>query len=117
MLNRNFKSYSLNQKWVTDVTYIKTDSGNAYLSVIKDLYNSEIVDWKLSNSPNGKLCYTNLISAIKKRGAHDIIHSDQVALIPMKHEKVYVTITRLVYLCQEEITLIIMERVNHFLEQ
>ncbi|AKX34303.1 transposase [Spiroplasma litorale] len=79
LLNRNFNSKNINEKWVTDVTYIKTINGNVYLSVIKDLFNSEIVDWKLSVSPNNKLCHTNLISAIKKRGAPKIIHSDQGA--------------------------------------
>ncbi|QBQ07362.1 IS3 family transposase [Spiroplasma gladiatoris] len=29
LLNRNFNSDCLNQKWVTDVTYIKIASGNA----------------------------------------------------------------------------------------
>ncbi|QGS51734.1 DDE-type integrase/transposase/recombinase [Spiroplasma tabanidicola] len=52
ILNRNFKANNLNEKWVTDVTYIKTSSGMVYLSVIKDLYNSEIVDWKLSKRPD-----------------------------------------------------------------
>ncbi|QBQ07584.1 IS3 family transposase [Spiroplasma gladiatoris] len=67
ILNRNFKAKNLNEKWVTDVTYIKTSSGIVYLSVIKDLYNSEIVDWKLSKRPDNELCHTNLKSAITKK--------------------------------------------------
>ncbi|WP_157705411.1 hypothetical protein [Spiroplasma corruscae] len=31
ILNRNFKAKNLNEKWVTDVTYIKTSSWTAYL--------------------------------------------------------------------------------------
>ncbi|QGS51442.1 IS3 family transposase [Spiroplasma tabanidicola] len=77
ILNRNFKANNLNEKWVTDVTYIKTSSGMVYLSAIKDLYNSEIVDWKLSKKPDNELCHTNLKPAITKKGKPKLIHSDQ----------------------------------------
>ena len=34
LLNRNFKASRPNQKWVTDISYIKTTQGTMYLSVI-----------------------------------------------------------------------------------
>jgi hypothetical protein len=37
LLNRDFAASHPNQKWVTDVTYIRTQQGWAYLSTIKDL--------------------------------------------------------------------------------
>ena len=37
VLNRDFVATKSNQKWVTDVTYIRTLQGWAYLSTIKDL--------------------------------------------------------------------------------
>ena len=46
LLNRNFKADRPNQKWVTDISYIKTGQGTLYLSVIRDLYDN-------SNPPKG----------------------------------------------------------------
>ena len=43
VLNREFVATKPNQKWVTDVTYIRTQQGWAYLSTIKDLYDGFIV--------------------------------------------------------------------------
>ena len=43
VLNRDFGATQPNQKWVTDVTYIATQQGWAYLSTIKDLYDGFIV--------------------------------------------------------------------------
>ena len=41
LLNREFNCNAPNQKWVTDITYLKYDNGRKrmYLSVIEDLYN------------------------------------------------------------------------------
>ncbi len=43
VLNRDFMASRPNQKWVTDITYIMTQEGWAYLSTIKDLYDGFIV--------------------------------------------------------------------------
>ncbi|MBK8783028.1 MAG: DDE-type integrase/transposase/recombinase [Anaerolineales bacterium] len=43
LLNRDFLATKPNQKWFTDVTYIRTLQGWAYLSTIKDLYDGFIV--------------------------------------------------------------------------
>ena len=37
LLNRDFNADKPNQKWVTDISYIKTEQGTLYLSVIRDL--------------------------------------------------------------------------------
>jgi putative transposase len=42
VLNRDFIATKPNQKWITDVTYIRTQQGWAYLSTIKDLYDGFI---------------------------------------------------------------------------
>ncbi len=36
-----------NQKWVSDITYIKTDEGWLYLAGILDLYDNSIVGWSM----------------------------------------------------------------------
>ena len=46
LLNRNFKAEKPNQKWVTDISYIKTAEGALYLSVIRDLYDNSVVAYK-----------------------------------------------------------------------
>ena len=35
VINRDFTAAHLNQKWVTDITYVRTDQGWAYLSTIQ----------------------------------------------------------------------------------
>jgi len=49
-LNRNFKALSPGQKWVSDITYIRTDQGWLYLTIIMDLYDRKIIGWALSNT-------------------------------------------------------------------
>ena len=45
-LNREFTADRPNQKWVTDISYIKTNQGFLYLSIIRDLYDNSIVAYK-----------------------------------------------------------------------
>ena len=47
LLNRDFKATKPNQKWVTDISYIKTKKGTLYLSVIRDLFDNSIVAYTL----------------------------------------------------------------------
>lgn len=55
VLNRDFNADRPNQKWVTDISYIKTAQGFLYLSVIRDLYDNSIVAYKTSTNPNVNL--------------------------------------------------------------
>ena len=48
LLNREFQADRINQKWVSDITYIPTAKGWAYLSVIIDLADRMVVAWNLS---------------------------------------------------------------------
>ena len=43
VLNRDFSASKPNQKWVTDISYVYTQRGWAYLSMIKDLFDDFIV--------------------------------------------------------------------------
>ena len=56
LLSRNFKAERPNQKWVTDISYIKTGQGTLYLSVIRDLYNNSIVAYKTGTAQNINPC-------------------------------------------------------------
>lgn len=83
LLKRNFNCDKPNKKWVTDITYIKYDNGNKrmYLSAIEDLYNREIVSYKISNSLDMSFVEDTLGEAFKKLDSNQlcnlIIHSDQ----------------------------------------
>ncbi len=46
LLNREFTAEKPNEKWVTDISYIKTVQGFLYLSIIRDLYYNSIVAYK-----------------------------------------------------------------------
>ena len=48
LLNRNFVAEHPNQKWVTDISYIRTGQGFLYLSIVRDLYDNSIVIYKTS---------------------------------------------------------------------
>ena len=45
-LAQDFHADRPNQKWVTDISYIRTGQGFLYLSVIRDLYDNSIVAFK-----------------------------------------------------------------------
>lgn len=47
-LSRHFHATQPNQKWVTDITYVRTQQAWGYLAVIKDLYDGFIVGHRFS---------------------------------------------------------------------
>lgn len=79
VLNRDFTASKPNQKWVTDVTYILTRQGWAYLSAIKDLYDGFIVAHTFGQSNSVQLVVDMLKQAKQKEKVTDglILHSDQ----------------------------------------
>ena len=48
ILDRAFSAKRPNQKWVSDITYIPTQKGWAYLTVIIDLFDRLVVGWSMS---------------------------------------------------------------------
>ena len=49
-LNRDFSAERIAQKWVSDLTYIKTAEGWVYLTVVLDLADRSVVGWALSET-------------------------------------------------------------------
>ena len=47
-LDRNFVAERSNEKWVTDITYIRTAANWLYLCVVLDLYSNLVVGWSMS---------------------------------------------------------------------
>jgi putative transposase len=49
-LNRDFAATRLGEKWVSDLTYIKTQEGWLYLTAVLDLADRKVVGWALSET-------------------------------------------------------------------
>ena len=79
LLNKNFKANRPNQKWVTDISHIKTAQGTLYLSIIRDLFDNSIVAYKTSTEQNINLVLSTIRAAKRKEKvtAELQLHSDQ----------------------------------------
>lgn len=79
LLNRNFHADRPNQKWVTDISYIRTGQGFLYLSIIRDLYDNSIVAYKTGTEQTVNLVLNTIRAAKKKEKvtAELQLHSDQ----------------------------------------
>lgn len=79
LLNRDFKAERPNQKWVTDISYIKTNQGTLYLSIIRDLFDNSIVAYKTGTEQNINLVLSTIRDAKKREKvtAELQLHSDQ----------------------------------------
>lgn len=79
LLHRDFSASRPNQKWVTDVTFIRTAQGWAYLAAIKDLFDGFIVAYCFARQ-NSVGLVTRMLEQAKEReqvGDGLILHSDQ----------------------------------------
>lgn len=79
VLNRDFVATRPNQKWVTDITFIRTQQGWTYLSAIKDLFDGFIVASVFARQNAIGLVTQTLHQAIQKEKVTDglVLHSDQ----------------------------------------
>lgn len=79
LLERDFSANKPNEKWVTDVTEFSLFGEKLYLSPILDLYNSEIISYNLSRTPNFPQTVAMLEMAFEHLpdNSNLILHSDQ----------------------------------------
>lgn len=75
LIECNFKSDEPNQRFSSDVSYIKCTDGTLYLSAIKDHFNNEIVSFSTSNNNDTKLIIESYKNLIPAKGA--IVNTDQ----------------------------------------
>lgn len=54
ILEQNFKVSHCNEVWVSDITYIETDEGWLYLTVIIDLFDRMVIGWSISETLKAK---------------------------------------------------------------
>lgn len=78
-LNRDFAATHRNEKWVSDITYIKTDEGWLYLAALLDLYDHSIVGWSMDSRMKTQLVTTALKHAVNRTRASNglLVHSDR----------------------------------------
>ncbi len=79
LLSREFYAKKINQKWVSDVTFIPTREGWLYLAAIVDLYSRKVVGWSMGNKLTARLAKKALENALEQRGDVNgcLIHSDR----------------------------------------
>lgn len=81
LLNRDFSTTHINQKWVSDITYIHVlAEGWCYLASVMDLATNKIIGWHFSRNMDTSLVLKALNNAVLTRGSLPeelIIHSDR----------------------------------------
>lgn len=64
ILNQDFSTTSINQKWSTDITYIHTEKeGWIYLASVEDLYSRKIIGWAFGKTIDAELALRVLKNA------------------------------------------------------
>jgi putative transposase len=75
LLDRNFAPEAPNQVWTSDITYLWTDEGWLYLSIVLDLFNREVVGWSLKPRMTADIVTDALTMAwFRKRPAPGLLH-------------------------------------------
>ena len=78
-LDRQFDVKAPDTAWVTDITYIRTCEGFAYLAVVIDLYSRRIIGWAMQSRQTTDVVLQALLMAVWRRKPKNevLIHSDQ----------------------------------------
>jgi putative transposase len=78
-LQRKFTVAHPNQVWVSDITYIRTQSGWIYLVIFLDLYSRKVVGWSLNRTLHHAGVLRAMEQACHRRqpGKGLMIHSDR----------------------------------------
>lgn len=79
LLEQDFTATAPNQRWVTDITYIRTGEGWLFLAAIVDLYSRKIVGWAMQPTMHRSLVLKALAMAVADRQPKPglIHHSDR----------------------------------------
>jgi putative transposase len=79
LLQRDFTATAPNEKWVCDITYLRTWNGFVYLAFILDCYSRVIVGWQLATHLRTDLVLDALEMAngLRQPGAGLIAHTDR----------------------------------------
>ncbi len=78
-LDRQFDVEAPDRAWVTDITYIRTLEGFAYLAVVIDLYSRRVIGWCMQSRQTTDVVLQALLMAVWRRKPKRkvLVHSDQ----------------------------------------
>lgn len=80
LVNRNFTADRPDALWVTDLTYVPTRSGMAYVCFIVDAFSRRIVGWRVASNMRTDMVLDALEMARRSRGGRRLVglvtHSD-----------------------------------------
>lgn len=78
-LNRQFWAAGPNEKWVGDITYLKTREGWLYLAAVLDIYSRKVVGWAMDKHMEEGLVASALQMATTHRQPREGVlhHSDR----------------------------------------
>jgi transposase InsO family protein len=79
LLQRDFSAAGPNQKWVCDLTYLRTWNGFLYLAFVLDCYSRMIVGWQLARHMRTEfvLDALEMANGLRRPGSGLIAHSDR----------------------------------------
>ena len=79
LLARRFNPDGPNQKWVSDITYIKVGRVWLYLAVVMDLFSRRVIGWALDKHMREELILDALAMAVSDRDIQPdtLLHSDR----------------------------------------
>jgi transposase InsO family protein len=79
LLARNFSPVVPDQVWTSDITYLWTDEGWLYLTIVLDLFNREVVGWSLKPRMTADIVLDALTMAwFRRKPAPGVLfHSDR----------------------------------------
>ncbi|EBP4364261.1 IS3 family transposase [Salmonella enterica] len=78
-LQRQFNPDVPDERWVTDITYIRTHEGWLYLAVVVDLFSRKIIGWSMQSRMTKDIVLNALLMAVWRRNPQKqvLVHSDQ----------------------------------------
>ncbi|EPG6553068.1 IS3 family transposase [Escherichia coli] len=78
-LQRQFNPDAPDERWVTDITYIRTHEGWLYLAVVVDLFSRKIIGWSMQSRMTKDIVLNALLMAVWRRNPEKqvLVHSDQ----------------------------------------
>ncbi len=77
-LQRQFNPDAPDERWVTDITYIRTHEGWLYPAVVVDLFSRKIIGWAMHSRMTKDIVLNALLMAVWRRNPQKqvLVHSD-----------------------------------------
>ena len=79
LLNRDFTASGPGEKWVSDITYLRTAYGFVYLTVILDLWDRKVIGWNIAEDLRAQnLCKALRMAVLNRLPRKGLLfHSDR----------------------------------------